>query len=102
VAGASVVWSPQALADRDAHHAYVAVHAGPARAHRVLRRVATAISQLALFPESGRIVESGHRELVVPRVPYVVEYEVMGDTVHILRIWHSAQDRRSPGPMSDE
>jgi plasmid stabilization system protein ParE len=47
-------------------------------------------------------VESGHRELVVPRVPYVIEYDVLDDTVHILRIWHTSQDRRSPGPVSDE
>ncbi len=93
---AAVVWAPEALAERDAHYAYIAAHTSLARAYAVLRRIAQATAQLGAFPESGRRVELGHRELVVPRLPYVIEYELDEDIVHILHVWHTSQNRRKP------
>ena len=49
---ATVVWSPEALAERDAVYAYIAARAGPARAYAVLRRVAKAAAQLQFLLSS--------------------------------------------------
>ncbi len=96
--GATVVWSPEALVERDAGHAYIAEHSGPARTYAVLRRIAKAAAQLEVFPESGRRMNRAHRELVVSGLPYVIEYELDQDVVRILHIRHTSQgDRQSPG-----
>lgn len=91
----SVVWSPEALAERDHHYAYIAAHASPARAYAVLRRIVAATEQLAIFPESGRLLPSGHRERAISKLPYVIEYTLHDGTVHIMHVWHASQDRRS-------
>jgi len=46
-------------------------------------------------PHSGKHgMEEGTRELVIPKLPYIVAYWVMeSDVVQILRIWHGAQNR---------
>lgn len=99
---ASVVWAPEALAEREAHHAYIAARAGLACAYAVLRRIVAAAAQLAEFPESGRRAEAGHRELNVPRLPYVIEYVLNDDIVQILHLWHTAQDRSKPSGDADD
>ena len=96
-----VVWAPAALADRDALYAYIAARATPARAYAVLRRIVQATVRLGVFPESGRRIESGHRELVVPRLPYVIEYALDEETVHIVHIWHTAQRRHADSDTED-
>lgn len=93
MAGATVVWAPEALAERDAHYAYIAALSSPGRAYAVLRRIARAAAQLGIFPESGRRTDANHRELVVSGLPYVIEYELDNNLVHILHIWHTSQDR---------
>ncbi len=99
---ATVVWSPEALAERDAGHAYIAEHAGPARAYAVLRRIAKAAAQLEAFPESGRRTDRAHRELVVSGLPYVIEYELDHDVVRILHIRHTSRgSAQSPGETDD-
>lgn len=68
----------------EAEHPYAAV----ALDDRLLKQT----QQLKQFPQSGRrgrVV--GTRELVVQRTPYVVIYEMLGDTVRILRVLHEAQ-----------
>jgi len=50
---------------------------------------------LAEFPNRGRPGSiPGTRELVVIH-PYVLVYEIRGEAVHILRVWHGAQNRQS-------
>ena len=100
--GASpLVWAPEALTDRDAIYAYIATHSTPARAYAVLRRIMQAIARLEPFPNSGRRTEIGRWELIVPRLPYVIEYELHEDTVRILHIWHTAQDRQKSSGNAD-
>lgn len=91
----AVVWSPEALAERDHHYAYIAAHASPARAYAVLRRIVAATEQLAIFPESGHLLPSGYRERAISKLPYVIEYALHDETIHIMYIWHASQDRRS-------
>ena len=52
---ASVIWSPEALEERDAHYGYIAAHAGPAAAYAVLRRIMKAAAQLSVFPRAGAV-----------------------------------------------
>lgn len=65
----------------------------PRAATRMARELLIAGDSLVLFPRRGRRgLVRGTRELV-PVYPYVIVYEVEGDDVMILRVWHGAQDR---------
>jgi toxin ParE1/3/4 len=86
-----LVFAPQARIDMEELHAYMARHS-PASASLALARIRKAINRLELFPNSGRqgLVE-GTRELIVPRLPYRVVYQIMRDQVVIERILHTSQ-----------
>jgi addiction module RelE/StbE family toxin len=68
-------------------------------ARRVANRILREVRRLRSMPFSGRDgVAEGTRELVIPRLPWVVVYRVTGsgvsgDTVEILRIWPGGQLR---------
>lgn len=86
-----VEWSETALADIAGHAGYIAQY-NPFAAARVVRSLYAAGNSLATFPRRGRARPDGLRELtIVP--PYVLVYELTGDAVRILRIWHGAQAR---------
>lgn len=88
----TVVWQASALADIRRILDYIASE-NPAAARRIAQELVLAGDSLELFPLRGRVgLVPGTRELVAIR-PYVVVYEVNADTVRILRVWHSAQDR---------
>lgn len=54
--------------------------------------ILAAVSHLGQFPEAGRLGRvNGTRELVVPRLPFVVAYRVMGNDVEVLAILHAAR-----------
>lgn len=62
-------------------------------AQRVARTIYRSIARLGKFPHSGRIgLAENSRELVISPSPYVVVYEIIDDTVQVLRIRHAAQD----------
>jgi addiction module RelE/StbE family toxin len=66
----------------------------PDAANRVIAHIEAHIGQLLLFPYSGRPARpTGTRELVLPRLPYIVTYRITDDQIDILRIWHMAQRR---------
>jgi plasmid stabilization system protein ParE len=57
--------------------------------------VLEAVAQLAEQPGLGRPGRvPGTRELIVSRTRYIVPYRVRGDTVEILRVFHTS--RRLP------
>ena len=65
----------------------------PENAPRLIREIYGAPSALKSFPKRGRVgKKEGTRELVMPSLPYVIVYQVRGDTVHIVRILHTSQD----------
>jgi toxin ParE1/3/4 len=37
--------------------------------------------------------EEGTRELVLPRLPYIVVYRIRGEAVELLHVYHGAQNR---------
>jgi addiction module RelE/StbE family toxin len=86
-----VRWLRRALLDLEAVEAYIAQDDPDAAAGLVLRVVQT----VSLLKEQPGIGRSGRlpntRELIVPDTPYIVPYRVKGDTVQILRVYHSSR-----------
>ena len=89
-----VIWTRKALRDREAIWLFLADRSVP-YADRVERRLRQRGDGLGRFPYLGRTVGSaGERELSVPDTQYVIVYEVGDDAIRILKLWHSAQDRK--------
>jgi len=85
-----VVWSPQALSDRDAIWGFIASDDIFA-AIRVDTDFADAVEALAEYPELGKLgLVSGTRELF-PVHNYRIVYEVNGQEVWILAIAHTSR-----------
>jgi toxin ParE1/3/4 len=87
-------WLPQALRNLDDEARHIAED-NPIAAALVVERVLTAVSMLAHQPELGRPGRvRGTRELVVLKTRLLVPYRLRGDTVQILRVFHTS--RRQP------
>lgn len=89
-------WTDEALDDLGglvAHHLEVA---SPWVADTVRQRILAAIADLMTFPERIRASERvpGARELVVPKLPYIVFVQVTDVALIVLNIVHTA--RRFP------
>lgn len=94
-----IVWTRRAGENLDREKAYIAER-NPSAARRTAARILTAIDRLGRHSNLGRPGRvPGTRELVVPRTPYIVPYRVKGDTVQILRIFHTS--RRWPGDFEE-
>ncbi|MFU8821807.1 MAG: type II toxin-antitoxin system RelE/ParE family toxin [Gammaproteobacteria bacterium] len=89
-----VRWLRKALRNLDNEAAYIATD-DAAAARLVVKRVLDAVSSLAEQPGLGRPGRvPGTRELVVAKTHYIVPYRVRGETVEILRVFHTS--RRLP------
>jgi toxin ParE1/3/4 len=67
----------------------------PAVASDLARRVDRAVQRLEAFPNSGRVgTVSAARELVIPRLPFIVVYRVTNAEVQILRVFHHKLERQ--------
>jgi plasmid stabilization system protein ParE len=88
-----VVWRARALADVGRIVRYIAAD-NPVAAKRVGQELLLAGDSLTLFPRRGRPGRQPETRELVALPPYIIVYRVTGaDTVTILRIWHTAQDR---------
>jgi toxin ParE1/3/4 len=89
----TIVWSPRALRNMRAAHAYVA-RENPAAARRMVERIIRVVELLlAASPRMGRPGRiAGTRELVVSRTPYTVVYRAGRESVDILAVLHHARD----------
>jgi addiction module RelE/StbE family toxin len=86
-----VLFAPQARQDLDDIVDYL-LQENADMAKVVLDRIMEAIRSLAEMPHLGRPGRvPGTRELVAPRTPFVVPYQVSGNTVEILRVYHGAR-----------
>jgi plasmid stabilization system protein ParE len=89
-----VRWLRKALPNLDEEATYIAAD-DPAAARLVVARVLEAVALLAQQPGMGRPGRvPGTRELVVLKTRYLVPYRVRGETVEILRVFHTS--RRLP------
>ena len=87
-------WLRAALRNLDAEAAFIAED-DPAAARLVVQRVLKAVAMLAAQPDIGRPGRVPHtRELIVLNTRYIVPYRVRGDTVEVLRVFHTS--RRLP------
>lgn len=89
-----VRWLRTALRNLDDEASYVAADSQDA-ARLVVERVLEAVAMLPEQPGLGRPGRvPGTRELVVLKTRYIVPYRVRGQTIEILRVFHSS--RRLP------
>ena len=87
-----LLWTRPALSDLSALQADMAKDNERAANAMIARIVDRAERHLARLPESGhseRIAKT--RELAISGTPYVLPYRIVGDTIHILRVFHSAR-----------
>ena len=88
-------WTPAAAADLQQISDYLGLQR-PHYRQSTVRKVYAGIESLRRSPSRGRVGrEEGTRELVLPPLPYVVLYRVREQTIEVLRIYHTAQDRSS-------
>jgi len=89
-----VRWLRKALRDLDQEATYIAADNAVA-ARIVVERVLAAAALLAEHPGLGRPGRvAGTRELLVNKTRYIVPYRVRGESVEILRVFHTS--RRLP------
>ena len=89
-----VKWLRKALRNLDEEATHIATD-DAAAARLVVKRVLEAAAQLKEQPGLGRPGRvPGTRELVVLKTRYIVPYRVRGETVEILRVFHTS--RRLP------
>jgi toxin ParE1/3/4 len=89
-----VKWLRTALRNLDAEASFIAED-DPAAARVVVERVLKAVAVLAAQPGLGRPGRVPNtRELVILHTRYMVPYRVRGDTVEVLRVFHTS--RRPP------
>ena len=87
-----VQWLSPALGQLDRIYDYL-VQRNPQAARDVFLRIRRAAKNLTRFPETGRRGHvAGTRELPVSGLPYLIVYRVNGDTVEILRVFHTAMN----------
>lgn len=88
-----VRWLRKAIKNLDAEADYVAEENATAAAEMFVY-VKAQVDALADFPATGRPGRVPNtRELVIDKYPFVVPYRVVGDELHVLRVFHT---RRKP------
>ena len=89
-----VRWLSQALRNLDDEASYIAQD-DPKAAQLVVQRILDSIAMLPEQPGIGRPGRvPGTRELIVLKTRYIVPYRVRGQTIEILRVFHTS--RRPP------
>ena len=87
-----VVWLEGAVADLTEIFAFIASR-DPGAAQRVAATLRRTASRLDVHPNRGRKGRvAGTRELVVPRLPFVIAYRVGAGRVEIVRVVHGRRD----------
>jgi len=89
-----VRWLRQTLRNLDEEASYIAQE-DPQAAQQVVQRVLDSVAMLVDQPGIGRPGRvPGTRELIVLRTRYIVPYRVRGETIEVLRVFHTS--RRLP------
>lgn len=86
-------WTAAAADDLEHIRNYLREHR-PDFADPTVRELYEATLSLKTSPRRGRPGrETGTRELVVQRLPYIVAYRIRHETIEILHIFHASQSR---------
>lgn len=86
-----VRWLRKALQNLEDEANYIAAE-DPKAARLVVERILAAVARLEEHPalgRPGRVAQT--RELVILKTRYIVPYRVRGETVEILRVFHTSQ-----------
>lgn len=84
-----VKWLRKAIKNLDAEADYIAQE-NPTAAAQMFEYVKAKVDALGAFPATGRPGRvPGTRELVIDHYPYLVPYRVVGDELHVLRVFHT-------------
>jgi plasmid stabilization system protein ParE len=88
-----VRWTRPALDRLKAHRVWLdsLENANTERIIRAIRRATQVLERLGDIGRPSQI--TGHRELSVHHVPYVIIYRVEGETIIIATVFHTSQDR---------
>jgi toxin ParE1/3/4 len=88
-----VRWRARALADLRGFHDWLdGLDRGEPK--KTIGRILAAAESMKRLGDIGRpSLAPGLRELSVRHAPYVIVYRISGDTVDILAVYHTAQDR---------
>jgi toxin ParE1/3/4 len=90
-----LVLDDRALSDLEGIFDWIAKE-NPIAAKAVVERIFSSVEHLAKFPQMGHAgLDPGSFEWVVPRLPYIVVYEIHRDTneVIVVAAMHGARDR---------
>ena len=88
-----VRYTPSALKNLDDLGAYIA-RSNPRAAERTFHKIRSTIESLSFFPLMGHTGHvQGTLEFPVPGLPHIVVYRITEDEMHILNIFHGAQER---------
>lgn len=86
-------WTPAAAENLEHIKDYLTEH-HPQFTQSTVLELYEAICSFRTYPRRGRPGrEEGTRELVLPRLPYIVAYRVREQSIEVLHIFHSAQSR---------
>ena len=95
-----VTLSPQAREDLREIFLYIAED-NPSAARLILNRIEERVAELKSNRHIGRPGRvPGTRELVISKTPYLAPYQVSGDAIQILRVYHGS--RRWPESFNEE
>jgi addiction module RelE/StbE family toxin len=90
-----VVFDPRAIDDLSHIHSWIVADNAPVAAG-VIETILAGIERFTLYPSMGRVgLVEGTREWVVPRLSYIVVYQVdvTTDELRVIAVFHGAQDR---------
>ncbi len=85
-------WTEPAAQDLTGICDYIQEHDAPGAARKVALAIYEGVGTLAQFPNRGRPGRKvGTRELMFPKLPFLVIYRVRQDVIEISRILHGAE-----------
>lgn len=96
-----LIFDDRAIADIEDIFHWIA-NDNPVAAKAVVERIFGSVEHLAKFPQMGRVGrDDGSFEWVVPRLPYIVVYEIHRDSdeVIVVAVMHGAMDRSHEGDL---
>lgn len=93
----TLVWLPEAQQDVGRLFDFL-VEVDPTAAERAIRLIQGGANRLQEHPEIGRPMgdDSGRRELFLTfgAGAYVLRYQIEGDAIVVIRVWHGREERR--------
>jgi len=91
----NILWSPEAIEDLNSVRAYISQD-NPSVARTVVLHILHILHSIEqLLPDNPQIGRSGRvpgtRELVIPKMPFIVPYRLQRNVIQILRVYHGAR-----------